>query len=195
MIVKKLETYNDFYTRLEKSRASAKKVVRLTQLEPWVPAEYEHNGTRNSYYQRDVACFLQHPDVFFYRIVSIESKSRLNWVKSLIEATIDLPNVFFAYIEIGNIAASAPFPKMLSLQIIDDKEVFMDDPQLGYMPRSYFPCYYIKDKTLGKMYSDYYQKVWDTLRDNLAHGMLLKDGLGSQGYEQKLDNIKQAKGW
>jgi len=193
--VEVLPTYDDFYTRLTKSRLAAREKVQLTQLDPWPPSTYGDEGTRKSYFDGDIAYCKAHPNVNFYRILSIETKEKLEWAKSLIEAMKDLPNVFLAYVKIDSIEKSAPFPKLLSLQIIDKKELFVLNPQYSYMPRSYKSCYYLKNEEVAQIYVDYYERIWDVLCQNGEHGCILKDGKDTEGYEAKLNAIKAERGW
>lgn len=190
-----LSTYDDFYTRLKKSRQEAKREVLLTQLDPWPPDNYEDESVRKSYFAGDVEYLRQHPNISVYRILSIESKDKLLWVKELIEQTKDCSNFFIAYINIDSIEKSVPFPKMLSFQIIDGEEVFCLNPQFSYMPRAYKPCYYFKNRDVAKLYVDYYKKIWDTLCEKPEHGCILKEGRDTANYEIKLSKIRSDRGW
>lgn len=190
-----LNTYDDFYSKLTKSRQSAKNKVLLTQLDPWPPSNYGDEGTREAYFDGDVSYFKTHPNVNVYRILSIETEEKLKWVQSLIESTKDLPNLFLAYINIDKIENSVPFPKLLSLQIIDNEEVFFLNPQYSYMPRAYKTCYYIKNKDISEIYVSYYEKIWTVLSEKNDHGCILKDGKDIEGYEAKLNAIKASRGW
>ena len=196
-----LQTYDDFYSKLTKCRLSSKSELLLTQLDPWPPSTYGDEGTRKSYFDNDVSYFKTHPNVNVYRIISIETKEKLQWVRELIESTKDLPNLYLAFVNIKNIVNSVPFPKMLSLQIVDGEEAFLLNPQYSYMPRAYKPCYYIKNGSVVQIYVDYYKKIWDVLckSDDSGiigkYGCLLKDGKDITNYDQKLNKIKMDRGW
>lgn len=187
-----LATDTEFYAHLTKSRNEAKKVVYLTQLDPWPPKNYENqNSTRKSYFEMDVQYLNDHPNVLVYRILSIETVEKLEWVKGLIQATSGYSNFFLAYVNIDSIQDSVPFPKMLSLQIIDKEEVFCLNPRFSHMPRDYEPCYRFKNKDVAEIYVDYYQKIWEILKSGRPeHGCILKNGIDIEGYQKKLDEIK-----
>jgi len=190
-----LTTYDDFYRKLQKSRSAAQEKVQLTQLDPCPPLAYGDERTRKEYFEGDIACYKSRPYVNFYRILSIETEEKLEWARSLIEGTKGLSNVFLAYINIESIEKMTPFPKMLSLQIIDCKEVFVLNPKYSYMPHDYKRCYYFKNNDVAQIYSDYYEAIWETLRSDIQHGCILKDGNSSHGYEEKLNKIKLAREW
>jgi len=197
-------TYEMFYSRLSQSRKDARKKVRLTQLDPWLPEHYEgedaDGGTgdvsvRQSYFKNDVEFVQKNKNIVIYRIVSIESSERLEWVKKLILETKKCSNFFLAFVDIASIESEVPFPKMLSLQIIDDEEVFCLNPQFSYMPHEYKPCYCFKNKEVAKIYVDYYEAVWNILKSNPVHGCVLKEGTNDRGYEAKLVQLAEKRGW
>lgn len=200
-----LTTQNDFYDKLKKSRSSALHTVDLTQLDPWAPKEYEdvdssdlsdevkaQHSSRVNYFTSDIEFAQSHPNVQIRRIISIPSDNKLEWVKDFIEATKSISNLFLAYVSIPDIEKDTPFPKMLSLQIIDSNEVFMLNPKYSYMPRQYEHCFYIKNADVGKIYTDYYNSIWEKLKnsDDVNIGMILKNGTDIKGYEDKLNQIR-----
>ena len=188
-----LPTHDEFYTKLQNARRVARRKIQSTQLDPGPPATYGRTQARQSYFSSDVAVYKAHPNVNFYRIISIETQEKLQWVQDLISQTKDFPNVFIAYVKIDSISQSVPFPKMLSLQIIDETEVFLLHPAYSYMPADYKPCYYLKDAHVAQIYVSYYEKVWEKICQNHEHGLILKDGTIS--YEERLSSIAQDKGW
>ena len=191
-----LSLHEDFYTKLTKCRLEAKREVLLTQLDPDPPESYEDASKRKSYFASDVDYATSHPNVSIYRILSIETPEKLKWVEGLIEATKDLPNLFLAFINITDISKAPPFPKMLSLQIIDREEVFFLNPQFSYMPKSYKACYYIKNTEVAQIYVEYHKEIWRALSlENSPHGCILKDGKDIRGLEGKLSEIKKKRGW
>jgi len=188
-----LRTHDEFYTKLQNARRVARRQIQSTQLDPGPPSTYGRTQARQSYFSSDVAVYKAHPSVNFYRIISIETKEKLQWVKDLISQTKDFPNVFIAYVKIDSISQSVPFPKMLSLQIIDETEVFVLHPAYSYMPADYKPCYYLKDAQVAQIYVNYYEKVWERICQNNEHGLILKDGIIS--YEDRLTSLAHEKGW
>ena len=193
--VEVLETYNDFYSKLAKSRLAAKKKMLLVALDPCPPFSYGDDGARKSYFDQEISYYKAHPNVNVYRIINIETPEKLEHVRFLIEETRDLPNVFLAYVKIGAIETSVPFPKMLSLQIFDNEEVFFLNPQYNYMPRAYRPCYYLKSTSVAQIYVEYYERIWSVLCERPEHGCVLKDGNDVSGYDEKLKQIKIERGW
>jgi len=190
-----LETRDEFYEKLKKSRSNAIKKLLLTQLDPWPPISYEGGGPRQEYFNADIKFAESHPNVTICRMLSIERQEKLNWVKDFIKETKGFSNVFFAYINISNIEKSAPFPKILSLQIIDSEEIFHLNPEYSYMPRQYQECFYIKNKKLANIYEKYYYAVWREIgndkSDDFKIGCILKNGNDDEGYEIKLDKIRE----
>lgn len=193
-----LNTQNEFYEKLSKSRLSAKNKIDLTQLDPWPPKGYKDPDSaseRRSYFEQDVEFAKSHPTTYIRRILSIETEEKLQWAKELIESTKGISNLFLAYINIGEIEKSVPFPKMQSIQIIDETEVFLLNPQYAYMPRQYQKCFYIKNMEFAKIYSEYYEEIWKKIENNSnvkEIGCILKNGADDEGYEEKLDIIEMA---
>lgn len=191
-----ITTAADFYKKLNESRSKAQKKVRLTNLDPWAPFESNSNtaNAADAYFREDIPYIKNNQSIEFYRIISIETEEKLKWTRTLIEEVKDFKNVFLAYIDIDDIVGSFPFPKILSLQIIDNKEVFMLHPAFSYMPRAYQRCYYLKGKKIAQEYSEYYDYIWDVLDDtsehNGKHGCILKNGPDMKDYEEKLKEIE-----
>lgn len=170
---------NWFYDKLRQSRLDARESVFLTQLDPWPPSGYEQSGERQEYFKSDLEYAKNHPRVDIRRIVSIPSKEKLAWIKDWVEQMKDIPNFHLAYINLENIEKSSPFPKMLSLQIIDKEEVFLLNPQYSYMPRTYAKCIYMKNKEVGEVFTEYYLEIWKKLAmcEDLNIGGMLKSGI------------------
>jgi hypothetical protein len=186
-----LKTQNTFYERLKNTRLNAKEKVMLTQLDPIPPKDYG-DQTRQNYFSSDIDYAKNHPDVQIRRILSIETQSKLEWVKDLVEATKDLPNFSLAYINIKDINKDVPFPKMLSLQIIDEEEVFILNPQFSFMPYDYENCYYIKNVEIAKIYCSYYNAIWNKIKDDddpAKTGCILKSGTNLNDLEKVLSYI------
>lgn len=193
-----LTQHEDFYSKLTKSRLCASSEVLLTQLDPNPPESYEDESKRKSYFDSDIDYAKSHPYVTIKRILSIETEEKMKWVQDLIEKTKDLPNLFLAFVNIENIAQERPFPKMLSLQIIDKDEVFVLNPQYSYMPKSYQPCFYIKNKGVSQILVDYYKDIWrelerDSENEEYKHGCILKEGKAI--YSDRLEKICIERGW
>lgn len=193
-----LTQHEDFYSKLSKCRLCATDEVLLTQLDPNPPDSYEDESKRKSYFDSDIEYAKSHPNVTIKRILSIETKEKMRWVQDLITATKDLPNLFLAFVNIENIAKERPFPKMLSLQIIDKNEVFVLNPQYSYMPKSYQPCFYIKNKEVTQIFVKYYEDIWrelerDSENEDYKHGCILKEGKAI--YIERLDKIFSKRGW
>lgn len=193
-----LTQHEDFYYKLTKCRLCAKTEVLLTQLDPHPPESYEDESKRKSYFASDIEYARTHSNVNIKRILSIETEAKMKWVRDLIEATKDLPNLFLAFVNIDNIAKERPFPKMLSLQIIDKEEVFVLNPQYSYMPKSYQPCFYLKNKDVAQIFADYHAAIWrelelDSENDEYKHGCILKEG--KEIHTDRLDKICLKHGW
>lgn len=193
-----LTQHEDFYSKLTKCRLCATREVLLTQLDPNPPESYEDESKRKSYFDSDIEYAKSHPHVAIKRILSIETREKLEWVRGLIEATKDLPNLFLAFVNIENIAKERPFPKMLSLQIIDRNEVFVLNPQYGYMPKSYQPCFYLKNRDVAQIFVDYHTDIWRELEresenSEYKHGCILKEG--KEIHMDRLDKICISRGW
>jgi len=178
----------DFYDKIGEERLKAHSIVQLTLLDSYSPYKNEENKARKDYFDNDIKNIreLNSRCVKFYRILSIETEEKWKWVKRLIEETEDLDNVFLAYIKVGDIEKSVPFPKLLSLQIIDNEKVFMLNPKFSYMPNDYESCYYMKNKEVAEIYVDYYKNVWASLK-NSEHGCIIKSG--KDNYEDKMNEI------
>jgi len=178
----------DFYDKIGEERLKAQSIVQLTLLDSYSPYKNEENKARRDYFDNDIKNIkeLNSRCVKFYRILSIETEEKWKWVKRLIEETEDLDNVFLAYIKVGDIEKSVPFPKLLSLQIIDNEKVFMLNPKFSYMPNDYESCYYMKNKEVAEIYVDYYKNVWASLK-NSEHGCIIKSG--KDNYEDKMNEI------
>lgn len=168
---------DEFYRRLNKFRDGAKKMVQLTNLSPGNKGDSQE---MEAYFKADFEYCKKNKDdgnFKFYRIFSIETLDKANWVRKIMEETKSYKNVSFAYVNVKNIEKSSPFPKMLNLQIIDEETVFIVNPIDGYMPPDFKPCFYLKDKNVAKIYSEYYNKVWGKLKEEgNQHGFLLKEG-------------------
>lgn len=193
-----LTQHEDFYSKLTKCRLCATREVLLTQLDPNPPESYENEGKRKSYFESDIEYAKSHPYVTIKRILSIETEEKMKWVQDLIEATKDLPNLFLAFVNIENIAKERPFPKMLSLQIIDKEEVFVLNPQYSYMPKSYQPCFYLKNKDVAQIFAEYHTAIWrelerDSEGDEYKHGCILKEG--KEIHADRLNKISLKHGW
>lgn len=193
-----LSQHEDFYYKLTKCRLGATREVLLTQLDPNPPESYEDESKRKSYFASDIEYAKSHPNVTIKRILSIETKEKMKWVRGLIEATADLPNLFLAFINIENITKERPFPKMLSLQIIDRNEVFVLNPQYSYMPKSYQSCFYLRNKDVAEIFVDYHTAIWrelesDSENSEFKHGCILKEGKAI--YNDRLDKICLMRSW
>lgn len=196
--VEVLSQHEDFYYKLTKCRLGATREVLLTQLDPNPPESYEDESKRKSYFESDIEYAKLHPTVTIKRILSIETKEKMEWVRGLIDATKDLPNLFLAFVNIENITKERPFPKMLSLQIIDKNEVFVLNPQYSYMPKSYQSCFYLKNKDVAEIFVDYHTAIWrelerDSENSEFKHGCILKEGKAI--YNERLDKICLMRGW
>jgi len=193
-----LTQHEDFYSKLTKCRLCATSEVLLTQLDPNPPESYEDESKRKSYFDSDIEYAKSHPHINIKRILRIETKKKMEWVRGLIEATKDLPNLFLAFVNIENIAKERPFPKMLSLQIIDRNEVFVLNPQYSYMPKSYQPCFYLKNRDVAQIFVDYHTDIWrelerDSENDEYKHGCILKEG--KEIHIDRLNKICLKRGW
>lgn len=193
-----LTQHEDFYFKLTKCRLCAKAEVLLTQLDPNPPESYEDEGKRKSYFDSDIEYAKTHPNVTIKRILSIETEAKMKWVRDLVQATKDLPNLFLAFINIECISKERPFPKMLSLQIIDKEEVFFLNPQYSYMPKSYQPCFYLKNKDVVQIFAEYHAAIWrelelDSESDEYKHGCILKEG--KEIHTDRLDKICLKRNW
>lgn len=193
-----LSQHEDFYSKLTKCRLCATLEVLLTQLDPNPPESYEDESKRKSYFDSDIEYAKSHPHVTIKRILSIETEEKMEWVRGLIDATKDLPNLFLAFVNIENIAKERPFPKMLSLQIIDRNEVFVLNPQYSYMPKSYQPCFYLKNRDVAQIFVDYHTDIWrelerDSENNEYKHGCILKEG--KEIHIDRLDKICLKRGW
>jgi hypothetical protein len=187
--VEVFRNYDDFYRKISEERTKAHNIVRLTLLDPYSPYKEMKNNARKVYFNADIENIkeLKDKNVRFYRILSIETEEKWKWVKEFIDETKELDNVFLAYIKVGDIEKSIPFPKLLSLQIIDGEKVFILNPKYSYMPDDYENCYYLKNKEVAEIYVDYYKKVWESLRNNSEYGCILKEG--RKNNEKKMTDI------
>lgn len=193
-----LSQHEDFYYKLNKCRLGATREVLLTQLDPNPPESYEDESKRKSYFASDIEYAKSHPNVTIKRILSIETIEKMEWVRGLIDATKDLPNLFLAFVNIENITKERPFPKMLSLQIIDGNEVFVLNPQYSYMPKSYQSCFYLKNKDVAKIFVDYHTSIWrelerDSENSEFKQGCILKEG--KDIHYERLDKICLMRDW
>jgi chorismate mutase len=182
---------DDFYKKISEERSKANSIVQLTLLDPYSPYKEMKNNARKDYFNADIENIkkLKEKNVSFYRILSIETEEKWDWIKEFIEKTKELDNVFLAYIKVGDIEKSIPFPKLLSLQIIDKEKMFMLNPKCSYMPDNYENnyCYYLENKGVAEIYVDYYNRVWDSLKNNSEYGCILKEG--RKNNEKKMTDI------
>jgi len=125
--------------------------------------------------------------------MKIASSEKLEWCKELIEKTRDIRKIDFAYIRIDNIEVTPPTPPVLSVQVIDDDEVFLLHPNYSYMSTPFHPCIYIKSVAAAKIFSDYYLQIWEkAARNQLDFGCLIKRG--KKVYQEHLEEIAQRLG-
>jgi uncharacterized protein YoxC len=190
-----------FYTLLAEMRKGAKNRVQLTQLDPNPPVVFG-DPVRKDYFDKTIQFIREHPDVKVQRIMSIPNKEKLNWVKEDIEKSKDLNNLHLAYIRITDIESIYPTPPILSMQIVDESKLLLLDLRYSYMPMAFKPCLYLEDRQVVKqIYSQYYDSLWSQLetynqawehgeknQDKIG-GLILKDGMDSEGYMQKLNWI------
>lgn len=194
---------NRFYTLLPELRNKAKLRVQLTQLDPEPPSVYG-DSVRKKYFDETAEFARENPGVKVQRIMSIPTISKLEWTKELIKSSENLNNLHLAYIRIDDIENSTPIPPILSIQIIDEKEMLLLDLRYSYMPMAFKPCLYLRDsEAVKQIFSQYYDSLWERLAtDNAAwkrnirdcdiiSGFILKDGMDSKGYEEKLEWIRK----
>jgi hypothetical protein len=189
-----IENFSRFYEILENCREKAKRRLQLTQLDPQPPSYYG-DPKRQAYFDIDtfVKYAKEHPEVKIQRIISVPTLEKLEWVRELIEKSRNINNIYIAYIRFEkDIRKYWPTPPILSVQVIDEDELLMDNPQHSYMPHRFAPCLYMRDQQAVKLYSEYYDELWKSLEksEDINRGFVLKDGMDMNGYEEKLKIIE-----
>jgi len=193
--VRELDSQSEFYRVLNDKVLSAKSRVWLMHLDPYAPdsvvysdlarTEYFKNCAEKAIAQNNV----QHP-VEFRRIIGIPTMGKLEWTERLINETKDLKNLHLAYIHIDDIAESFPV-SVTSCQIIDNRAVFLLNPELNVVPEGKFKtCVIIENEKVVQVYKDYYEKIWSLLEEkNSKKGCIIKNGPGTALFEKNKERI------
>jgi hypothetical protein len=199
--VRELDSQAEFYRVLDDKVLSAKSKVWLMHLDPHAPDSdiYYADDERKKYFkdcaEKAIAQNgLAHP-VEFRRIINIPTLDKLEWVERLIEDTKDLQNLHLAYINVGNVEFNdipQTFPiSVTSCQIIDNKSVFLLNPELNVVPEGKFKtCIIIENEKVVSVYKNYYDKIWDALEQkNSKKGCIIKNGPGSTLFTKQKQRI------
>lgn len=193
--VRELDSQAEFYRVLNDKVLSAKSRVWLMHLDPYAPdsniyadlarTEYFKNCAEKAIAQNTA----QHP-VEFRRIINIPTLGKLEWAEKLINETKDLKNLHLAYIHIDDIEDSFPI-SVTSCQIIDNRAVFLLNPELNVVPEGKFKtCIIIENEKIVSVYKNYYEKIWNLLEEkNSKKGCIIKDGPGTSLFNKNKQRI------
>ncbi len=196
--IRGLNDQTDFYNLLQQKVNNSVERVWLMHLDPFRPdAKTISDKARVAHFDNLVNFAKNNPKVDIRRIISIPDYEKLKWVNELIEKTANIRNIHFAYIKIDEIEKSFPVT-VISCQIIDNNMMFLLNPTLNYVPGGTFKeCLYIENTKMVNIYKEYYEKLWDKLKeDDCQHiGCLIKDGSNCEHFKKHLatieDNIKK----
>lgn len=181
---------DEFYTCLKECREKAKSKVWLMHLDPIAPFEFGE-GVRKDYFDSTIQYARDNPNIEIRRILSIPSIQKLEWALMCVNDSKDLNNLHFAYLRIDDIASTVPTPPIISVQIIDDTEMLYLDPRYSYMPQRYYPCVYLNNHEVVKLFSAYYTSLWDRIENckDPGYGCILKNGFDYNGISEKTESI------
>jgi hypothetical protein len=197
---------NKFYEKLNRIRNRAKKSVLLVNLDPMPPDVYGED-VRKEYFDSTIDFAATHPHITVKRIMSLPTNDKIKWAEELVENSKNLNNLHLAYFRIDDIRNYSPIPPLLSLQIIDEEEMLLLNPNYSYMPMAFKNCMYLKDsKVVKEIFFEYYNKIWELIERNDSHwckssdeerktinSVVLKDGMDIEYYKEKIEWIKNIK--
>lgn len=192
--VRELESQAEFYRVLNDKMLSAKSRVWLMHLDPFAPDSVKYSDLARTEYFNNCAekarteNTAQQP-VEFRRIIAIPTLEKLDWTEKLIQDTKALKNLHLAYIHIDDIKYTFPI-SVTSCQIIDNRAVFLLNPELNVVPEGKFKtCIIIENEKVVSVYKDYYEKIWTLLENNNSKGCIIKDGPGTTLFDANKQRI------
>jgi hypothetical protein len=200
--VRELDSQPEFYSILDEKVLAAKYKVWLMHLDPHAPdsKKYYNDPARENYFAHCAAKAIAQNGVKnpveFRRIINIPTLDKLEWAEKLINETKDIQNLHLAYIHLDDIENSFPI-SVTSCQIMDNKAVFLLNPELNVVPPGKFKkCIIIENEKVVSIYEKYYERIWELLEKKDSNlGCIIKDGPGIELFyknqQRILDNIKQ----
>jgi hypothetical protein len=195
--VRELESQTEFYRVLNDKVLSAKSKVWLMHLDPYAPDSIIYNDEARKVYFKNCAdkAIAQNganKPVEFRRIINIPNLDKLEWVENLIKETKDIKNLHLAYIHLDDLDIENSFPvSVTSCQIMDNRAVFLLNPELNIVPKGEFKkCIIIENEKVVEIYEEYYKSIWELLKTkNSKMGCIIKDGPGTDMFYKHQQRI------
>ena len=170
----------EFYRKLSQSVSDAS-TIKLMSMQHTAPKVLGVEEVEN-YFKTISSLISNKKEKSFKRIISIKTKEKFSWVISLIKQHKNDKNFILKYIDVNPLYKEnkniIPYP--LNIQIINKEEVFIINPQKGFMIYDSGienENIWIKSKKAAKILSVYYDSYFDMCTTIFKDGKIYMEEL------------------